>query len=119
MTNDDTLENHLREFEEDLLQPDVRKSARVAELLADEFVEFGSSGRTYNKSQTLAALSQETPTQVTLLEFRLRLLADKIALVTYRTHRHSEPSVDALRSSIWKLDDGQWRIVFHQGTLTH
>lgn len=114
----DALENHLRALEEDLLQPDVRKSARVAELLADEFIEFGSSGRTFDKRKIIATLLDETPVQVTLSEFRLQLLADNIALVTYRTHRHTAPPVFALRSSIWKLANGQWRVIFHQGTLT-
>ena len=40
--------DHLRTLEERLLQPDVRRSAQaVASLLADEFVEFGSSGRVF------------------------------------------------------------------------
>lgn len=114
----DTLENHLRQLEEALLQPDVRKSARVSELLADEFVEFGSSGRTFDKNQIIATLTEEIPTQVTLSEFRMQLLSENIALVTYRTHRHTEPPVYALRSSIWKFADDQWRVIFHQGTIT-
>ena len=40
------LSAHLRELEESLLLPDVRKSKRLVELIADDFVEFGSSGRT-------------------------------------------------------------------------
>ena len=53
-----------RELEERLLQPDVRSSAEeIAKLLADEFIEFGSSGRVFNKhhvievNQTSAAQS--------------------------------------------------------------
>lgn len=38
---------HLRALEEALLQPDVRKSEELVALLADEFIEFGSSGRVY------------------------------------------------------------------------
>ena len=38
-------------LEEDLLKPEVRKSAdRVGRLLADEFIEFGSSGRVFKGS---------------------------------------------------------------------
>ena len=50
----------LRELEERLLQPDVRRSPRaVADLLADEFVEFGSAGRIFDKPQIIAALRDE------------------------------------------------------------
>lgn len=49
MTNA-SLENHLRELEERLLQTDVRKSPEeLDQLLADDFVEIGSSGRLFNK----------------------------------------------------------------------
>ena len=38
-------EEFLRRLEERLLQPEVRQSAEaVADLLADDFIEFGSSG---------------------------------------------------------------------------
>ena len=43
--NSEALEQHLRELEESLLQPEVRKSRTLAELLDDDFIEFGSSGR--------------------------------------------------------------------------
>jgi hypothetical protein len=41
----------LRSLEEQLLQSDIRRSAaKVGDLLADDFVEFGSSGRVFSKS---------------------------------------------------------------------
>jgi len=39
----EALAAELKGLEELLLVPDVRKSTRLTELLADEFVEFGSS----------------------------------------------------------------------------
>jgi hypothetical protein len=41
--------------------------------------------------------------------------------VTYRVIRQGtadEPPIYSLRSSIWKLIDDRWQMVFHQGTLT-
>ncbi|WP_375472314.1 DUF4440 domain-containing protein [uncultured Nostoc sp.] len=53
-------ESLLRELEERLLQPDVRKSAKdIMDLLADEFIEFGSSGRVFNKQQIIESLQNE------------------------------------------------------------
>lgn len=115
----------LRELEERLLQPSVRRSAQdVAYLLADEFIEFGSSGRIFDKQQIIENLQNEPIEPLTrrsITEFNTSVLAAGVVLVTYRLVRHctdSEEPVYSLRSSIWKLIDGQWEIVFHQGTLT-
>lgn len=110
----------LRQLEERLLQPEVRRSAQdVADLLADEFVEFGSSGRVFNKQQMLESLQHEEPTQRSMTEFRSTLLAPGVILTTYRVvrlNRSDAPPLSSLRSSIWRLQDGRWKMVFHQGT---
>ena len=50
-------EEFLRRLEERLLQPEVRQSAEaVADLLADDFIEFGSSGQVFNKQQIIEGL---------------------------------------------------------------
>jgi hypothetical protein len=44
------------------VQPDMRKSLQVLpELLMDDFVEFGSSDRIFDKNQILAALHSSPP----------------------------------------------------------
>ena len=111
------LSRHLRELEESLLLPDVRKSRRLIDLLADDFVEFGSSGRVYTKAD-LKALRAESPVTQTTADFRVSLLSPGVALLTYRICRHSVPPIHTLRSSIWRLHDGQWQMMFHQSTLT-
>jgi len=113
----------LRQLEEQLLKPEVRSSAeQVGRLLADDFVEFGSSGYAYDKQEIIAALQQEKPdpaARISLAEFAARRLAPGVFLVTYRTIREvgaDETGRSRLRSSIWKLMDGRWQMVFHQGT---
>lgn len=104
----------LRELEERLLQPSVRATAdQVAMLLADEFVEFGSSGGVYDKQQVVVALQQEQGQggKLTVTDFSARTLAPDVVLLTYRI-----TETRTLRSSIWKQMNGQWRMVFHQGT---
>lgn len=120
MEMEDSLEEHLKQLEEELLQPHVRNSPEaMAKLLADEFVEFGSSGRIYNKVQTLKALGPESTARYSLSDFRAVSLALGVALTTYRVARftpfNGQTSI-SLRSSIWKKKDGRWQIVFHQGT---
>jgi hypothetical protein len=118
MPAEEALALYLRELEESLLQASVRKSDRVNQLLAEGFVEFGSSGRTFTKEQIICSLRAESPVSITATQFKVELLSPNTALVTYRAHRHSEPPVHTLRSSIWQLQHGDWQMVFHQGTIS-
>jgi hypothetical protein len=113
---DPSLESHIRELEESLLEPSLRKSGRVADLLADGFVEIGSSGQTFTKEQAMAFLGAESTTRYTAADLKVQLLAPDVVLATYRACRHAEPPVFTLRSSIWVQREGQWQILFHQGT---
>lgn len=113
----------LRELEQSLLNPAVRRSRiRLRELLADDFMEFGSSGRVWNRTTIIDLLSKETafvPPMIT--EFECALLAPGVALVTYRTLRTDDKSgerLSSLRSSIWTHVSGEWKMRFHQGTRT-
>ena len=107
------IEQHLKKLEKQLLQSSTRKSVdNLAALLADDFIEFSSSGRIFNKQQTIASLQLESPVQRTLSEFKTQQLAPDVVLVTYKI---TQPTC-SLRSSIWKSIDNQWRMVFHQGT---
>jgi hypothetical protein len=114
----ESVETLLEKLERQLLVPQFRKSLLVSELLAEDFVEFGSSGRRFNKVEILAALEAEAPVEITASQFKVELLSSQIALVTYHAQRHGEPSVHTLRSSIWQQREGQWQIVFHHGTVT-
>jgi hypothetical protein len=120
MQADPVLEDHLRQLEERILQPSVRKSAEeVSELLASEFIEFGSSGRIFDRQQIIASLQMEPTVRRSVVDFRTCILAPAVVLVTYRAVRQGTSDaqpIHSLRSSIWKLIDGRWQMVFHQGT---
>ena len=112
----------IRRLEEQLLESTVRISSRaVSNLLADDFVEFGSSGRIFNKQQIIESLQQEDGTcRRTMHDFQIRRLAPGVVLATYRACRdggNGAVPVLSLRGSIWKQVDGRWQMVFHQGTL--
>jgi len=113
-------EEHIRQMEERLLLPEVRKSIKeLDELLADDFIEIGSSG-VYNKRQIIESLKNEPPTKRSLSDFKAYTLAPGVVLVTYRAVQHvssDKPPVYSLRSSIWKFLDSRWQMSFHQGTL--
>lgn len=90
-------------------------AARLSQLLADDFVEFGASGNVWSgKAQVIAGLQEEVFAKRRMTAFVLKVLSEGVALVTYRCHR--EGAGDSLRSSVWRKEEGQWRMVFHQGT---
>jgi hypothetical protein len=116
------LTAHLQELEQRLLDPAVRNDAvQLDALIADDFREFGSSGRSYSKADILAHLSDESPDafSLSLGEFAVQLLAPTIALATYRSMRRDHATGEtthALRSSLWGLQGETWQMRFHQGT---
>lgn len=94
-------------------------SARLAELLADEFVEFGSSGNLWTRAATLADLPEEQFCLRSISRFQVQQLADDVAFATYHCLRHASATLPAgasWRSSLWKWRAGRWQMAFHQGT---
>jgi hypothetical protein len=120
MDNEEALSEHLRSLEERLTNPEIRKSpAELAKLLADDFREFGGSGRIFDKRQIIDALKTQAPVQLWLDEFQTMPLAPEIVLVTYRGNCRfpdTDRILHSLRSSVWRYRDSRWEVVFHQGT---
>jgi hypothetical protein len=113
------LRDHLRTLEGSLLRNAVRKNAaQVDALLAEDFREFGASGRTYTKAEMIAHLRDEAYAPIFLTCFELKSLSTSLALVTYRAVREESGGkvVESWRNSLWELRDGRWQMVFHQGT---
>ncbi|NUP60503.1 MAG: ribonuclease HI family protein [Pseudarthrobacter sp.] len=104
----------VEELERELLGPLVRGDmGRTAVLLHPDFTEIGSSGRMWTRDAMMMAL-EEDPGERTEIEI---LGADRVAtdavLLTYRSFARAGTT---LRSSLWVLDGGRWRLRFHQGT---
>jgi hypothetical protein len=117
------LLRHFRDLELDLQRLEVRRDrARLDELLHESFVEFGRSGRRYEKADILEQLPVESaPEAMWSQDFELVQLADGVAQFTYRS-----ASIDdngdlyrySLRSSLWQRTARGWQMRFHQGTPT-
>jgi hypothetical protein len=111
------LKEHILQLEKRLMSYDYYD---LDELLAEGFLEFGSSGNSYTKKEQLDAANSGTTTNsinFTVTDFNIKFLASNVVLATYRTFRHNDRK-NALRSSIWKLNEGKWQMIFHQGTPT-
>jgi hypothetical protein len=116
----DQLAAHLFSLEVALHDPAVRRDrARVESLLAEDFQEFGASGRVWSRSHILDLLESEPARTITAHDLACHLVAEGVALITYRAvsidPRTSEP-LATLRSSLWICGDGEWKMRFHQGT---
>lgn len=112
------LEEKFRIMEQKLLQPDIHKSVEdLTLMIADAFIELGSSGSTYNKQQMIDVLPTLPVIKMTIMDFEAKLLAKGVVLTIYRLAKHGNETIEySLRSSIWLLRDDKWQIVFHQGT---
>jgi hypothetical protein len=117
-----TLSEQIYQLEDRLLQPEIRRSKEeIAKLLADDFVEFGSSGRIFDKIQVVEGLPHSPTVPMVIEDFQIKVLSSNVVLATYRVVRTNEPREEmknSLRSSIWKFIDKRWQMVFHQGTRT-
>ncbi|PKR77530.1 DUF4440 domain-containing protein [Halalkalibacillus sediminis] len=108
---------HLEGLEKNLLNHEVRTSYEDFDrLLADDFVEFGSSGRVFDKREQLEATNASDEVLVMhLTDFHLNRLAEDVAHVTFKVYKENNNQY-SLRSSIWKLNEDRWQMFFHQGT---
>jgi hypothetical protein len=111
------------ELELELLTHVARSSAaRLSELLDDDFVEIGQSGKLLHKADIVALLPTEGSSNTTLhaIDLKSRQLADGLLHLTYLCAVHDSKTGGLLRSSrrssIWRSSSGAWKLLFHQGT---
>jgi hypothetical protein len=106
----------LTRLEEAMWRAETRFDLAFQEArFAPDFVEFGRSGRVYNRAQIIR--TDKHPIEASLHNLRLLKLDENTVLVTYNSvavfdgvHEH------ARRSSIWCRSPAGWVMRFHQGT---
>lgn len=113
----------LTELEESLWRAATRFDRdHLARVYADDFDEFGRSGKHWTREASIAMGDEAFETVLPLPHFRIRALGPDAALLTYRsetTYPDDGVTLVANRSSVWQRIDGQWRLRFHQGTPSH
>ncbi len=111
------LKKRILDLELQLLKPHIRQSpVEIDKLLCEGFFEFGSSGTVWCKEDSVGGQGLSVR-DMTLTNFEINLLAEGVVLATYHVKDLTRDQ-NTLRSSIWKLDNGHWKMFFHQGTLT-
>ena len=118
------MPEHIKKLEEQLLNANTRNSRKELEkLIAADFLEFGSSGRVWNKKDIITdLLNENTEGEYSLSteDFKVISLSSDVAMATYRCYRKNlsgDILRTTLRSSIWRLKEGNWQLYFHQGTV--
>jgi len=108
----------LQSLEEELWLEETRFDViRMRQIIADDFFEYGRSGRVYTRDDTLAIERQPIHAKLPLPNFQARLISAEVAQVTYNTEvSHNGVIQQARRSSIWSKSTRGWQLRFHQGT---
>lgn len=101
-------------LERELLLPEVRSDiGRTGLLLHPDYVEIGASGRMWNRDAILLELEEDPGEKARMDVLGAERIGTSAILLTYRSYSRDG---SVLRSSLWVLDGGQWRLRFHQGT---
>jgi ketosteroid isomerase-like protein len=114
----DADREQLTHLEERLWREQTRFDMQFMEAtLADDFFEFGRSGRTYTRETTIGMAAEPIHAVLPLPNLRIRLLDESTAQVTYDSAVRYDGAIGhGHRSSIWSKTERGWVLRFHQGT---
>lgn len=107
----------LKNLEESLWKTETRFDLDFQErVFAEDFLEFGRSGRVYSREECLSVKAQEIRAKLPLENFEVRKIDENTVLVTYISEVQYDEIERANRSSLWTQYGSGWKIRFHQGT---
>lgn len=86
-------------------------------LLSEDFLEYGSSGGIMDKPFLLNQVTDQGIEKClfTVADFQAISIADQIVQTRFVTTNRTNGSSQN-RSSLWRNENGSWRMFFHQGT---
>lgn len=93
-----------------------RDRARVIAMLAEDFTEVGASGSVWDLASTLELLAAESgdDSVIEVHDLTGRIVGDGFIMTRWDSDRAGRR---ARRTSLWRREAAQWRLVHHQGTL--
>lgn len=117
LTGDEVLT--LQAMEEAMWRKEMRFDTRFMDaVLAPNFTEVGRSGRIYTREETLALELTDINIQLPLVDFSAVAICEDVALVRYIAMSAHGDRGASQRTSIW-INDGRWKLRFHQATPTN
>lgn len=116
---DTEVVTELRRLEESLWREETRFDREYMDrILAPDFMEFGRSGRVWTRKDTLRTPRRKIGARLPLPKFSIRMIADDVALITYRSEGLEDDLEVGNRASLWRRSADGWKLEFHQGTPT-
>jgi len=111
--------NIIIEMELKLLDKNIRNNKNeLIKYISKEFIEYGASGRIYTYDDTISFLPiEEKQIEYKIIKMDSKTLSENIILLLYIIEiNNGFENIITNRSSIWKKDNNNWKIIFHQGT---
>lgn len=103
--------------------PNGYQREAIEQLLVDDYFEVGASGRLYERERVIETVvdrfERDDPAVAgEVEEFAVREVCSDVYVATYVLR---QPDGHAVRTSrrvtVWSHNDGEWRVVYHQGTM--
>ncbi|QHW38416.1 hypothetical protein GZH82_10830 [Staphylococcus ursi] len=95
------------------MKSENRESGRFFEVLHPDFKEFDMSGKVYDKNDFEGIELHVAEYEIS--DFLVYHLAEDCRLCTYTLVDQTQ-HIKTNRASIWKIYEGDWKLLFHQGT---
>ena len=111
--------NIIIEMELKLLDKNIRNNKNeLIKYISKEYIEYGVSGRIYTYDDTISFLPiEEKQIEYKIIKMDSKILSENIILLLYIIEiNNGVENIITNRSSIWKKDNNNWKIIFHQGT---
>jgi hypothetical protein len=117
MDPDESLEEAILTHESWTLDPAVRSSIELmGDLLSDDFVELGASGRVHTRGEVLELSSTTESGEIEIDAFAMRALGSEHAPTTCRAAKPGAKKHGtgvAWRCSPWRLEGERWCMIYH------
>jgi ribonuclease HI len=102
------------ELESKMLTDEYRSNIDfLKSTLSNDFTELGTSGRLYTKFDVLNSKSLNS-SSIKIRDLKCRNITDCSFLVTYTAFKDE---VRTFRSSIWRIEEEELKLFFHQSLL--
>lgn len=83
-------------------------------ILSPSFFEFGRSGRTYKREETLSAPFSKINAKFPFKDFKVHAITNDVVLITYISEVQYDELEVGNRSSLWLRTTDGWKLQFHQ-----
>lgn len=114
------IEEKITILEKSLLDTKVRKNIKtLTSLISKDFREVSASGNCFGLDEIVNNVPNHSDWSCKTQAWKFRMLSDDIAQISYKAyivHSAEGKGVYSLRMSLWKNEERNWRMVYHQGT---